>query len=174
MAGSPPLDPRKNPWKRGDICTLGFEKHGYVLDYTPEYLEVRWMSPDKGVVRIPTERVDDLLRVAHASGMAPDGTHTNLETVNTLESLRHISEGITERMKTVTTDEEREELNRLVRRVNRTDKCEWDKRNEISLWLLLLEPHKVGGLFRLRDRIHRVFCKRHEEIDSSPRVDSLT
>lgn len=32
------LDPRKNPWKRGDICTRGFEKNGFVLTRTAEYL----------------------------------------------------------------------------------------------------------------------------------------
>jgi hypothetical protein len=54
----PPLDPRESPWKRGDVCTLGFKKSGFVLNHTPEYLEVRWMSSDEGVERIPAEEID--------------------------------------------------------------------------------------------------------------------
>jgi hypothetical protein len=42
MTTHPSLDPRKSPWKRGDVCTKGFERNGFVLNHTPEYLEVRW------------------------------------------------------------------------------------------------------------------------------------
>jgi hypothetical protein len=107
----PSLDPRKNPWKRGDLCTRGFKNNGFVLNYTPEYLEVRWMG-DEGVERIPAENIDDLLRVAHADSLAPGG-RTYRETLESCcEGLRFISEGIRERMKTVKTKAEEEGLNR--------------------------------------------------------------
>jgi hypothetical protein len=75
MATSPSLDPRKSPWKRGDVCTRGFERPGFVLDHTSEYLEVRWSDDSKE--RIPTDAVDSLLRVAHADSLGPDGRRTN-------------------------------------------------------------------------------------------------
>ncbi len=67
-----PLDPRKSPWKRGDVCSLGFEKHCFVMSYTLEYLEVRWMS-DGSIERIPADTVDTVLRVAHGDSLGPDG-----------------------------------------------------------------------------------------------------
>jgi hypothetical protein len=156
----PSLDPRKNPWKRGDLCTLGFEKNGFVLSHTAEYLEVRWMPGGK-VERIPTEDVDDLLRVAHANSLTSAG-RTNLESLESLEALSRISEGISERMKKVKNENEKKELDRLTRRIFAADKCKWDTKHETKLWRILLEPERVGFIFKLCDRIHRAFCKRHE------------
>lgn len=61
-----PLDPRKSPWKRGDVCTLGFEKVGFVLSYTPEYLEIRW---EGGIIekRLAPE-IEDILTKSGARG----------------------------------------------------------------------------------------------------------
>lgn len=156
----PSLDPRKNPWKRGDLCTRGLKNRGFVLSHAPEYLEVRWMG-DEGVERIPAENIDDLLRAAHADSLAPGG-RTYLETLESLEGLRFISEGIKERMKTVKTKAEEEELNRLVRRIATVDECAWDKQNYTNLIGMLIQPEEVGFVFKLRDRIHQPFCKRRE------------
>jgi hypothetical protein len=46
------LDPRVNPWKRGDLCTRGFEKTGFVLAQTAAYLDVLWM-PEEVTERVP-------------------------------------------------------------------------------------------------------------------------
>ena len=157
----PSLDPRKAPWKRGDLCTSGFEKNGFVLSHTAEYLEVLWM-PGEVVERVPEESIDNLLRVAHADSIGPGGGQTNLETLETLEALSRIREGITARMKTVKNEAEKQELDCLTRRLFAKDKCKWDTENQAKLWQLFMEPGKVGAIFKLRDRIHRAFCKRHE------------
>jgi hypothetical protein len=157
----PSLDPRKNPWKRGDLCTLGFEKNGFVLSHTAEYLEVRWMQGG-GIERIPTGEIDNLLRVGHAADSIAPGGRTNLQNLEAIEALSGISDGIAERMKTVKNEDEKKELDRLVRRIFASDKCEWDSKNETKLWQMFLKPEKVGLIFKLRERIHRAFCKRHE------------
>jgi hypothetical protein len=154
----PSLDPRKNPWKRGDVCTLGFKKNGFVLDHTPEYLEVRWMSGE-GIERIPTEDIDNLLRVMHADSVSPGGNRTNLESLEAIETLARIQDRITERMRTIKSDKERAELDRLTRRIFADGKCRWDAKHSVELMLLLTEPGNVGYLFKLRNRFHLVFCK---------------
>jgi len=79
------LDPHENPWKRGDVCTRGFEKVGFVLSYTSACLEIRWNRPDS-IERVPADEVDDILRVAHADGLSPAGQRTNLESLESLDS----------------------------------------------------------------------------------------
>ena len=163
-ATTPPLslDPRKSPWKRGDLCTRGFKQTGFVLNHTPEYLEVRWMG-NRTVEQIPAENIDDLLRVAHADSRGDDG-RTHLETLESLEALSRIQDGIAERMKRVKNESEKRELDYLTRRLFAANKCEWDETNTTVLWRLFLEPENVGRIFKIRDRIHRVFCKRHEQL----------
>jgi hypothetical protein len=58
-----PLDPRKSLWKRGDVCTRGFETVGFVLSHTPEYLEVRWHGRDGNdtIEKVAACEVDDIL-----------------------------------------------------------------------------------------------------------------
>lgn len=158
----PPLDPRKSPWKRGDVCTSGFTKTGFVLSYTPEYLEVRWTARG-GVEKIPTEEIENLLRTAHADSPSTDGTKTNLELLEAVEALSRISEALKERMATVKNDNEKKELDRLSRRIFATDKCDWDDKNHVKILRLLIDPKNAGVIFKFRDRLHRVFCKRHEK-----------
>ena len=154
---SPSLDPRKSPWRRGDVCTLGFQKNCFVLSYTPEYLEVQWMN-DGSIERIPTDAVDTLLRVAHADGLGPDGRRTNLEYLQAREALDFLERGLAERTNAVKTEHERQELDRLVRRVFAEGKCRWDTRHRGELMTLLAAPATVGTAFKIRDRIHRIFC----------------
>lgn len=156
------LDPRRYPWKRGDICTRGFEKNGFVLSHTAEYLEIRWMGKDEGIERVPTEDVDSILRVALADSLGPSGI-PNTEACEAIEALSRIEDGIKERMKRVKNENEREELDALTRRVFATNKCAWDEKHSAELFLLLLEPKKVGVAFRIRDKIHRASCKQHEK-----------
>jgi len=122
MATSPSLDPHKSPWKRGDVCTLGFEKNCFVLSHTSEYLEVRWMN-DGGVERIQTDAIDSLLRVAHADGLGPDGRRTNLEYLQAREALDFLEHGLAERTKAIKSDKEKQQLDRLVRRIFSEGKC---------------------------------------------------
>jgi len=154
----PSLDPRKSPWKRGDVCTLGFEKYCFVLNHTPEYLEVLWVS-DHSIERIPTEAIDRLLRVAHADSLGPDGRRTNLEHLEAVERLSRLKHALAERMETVKDEDEKEKLDRLVRRMFAEDECKWDKKNQTKLLALLAAPKSVGVIFKLRERIHRIFCK---------------
>jgi hypothetical protein len=157
MTTSPPLDPRKSHWKRGDVCTLGFEKNCFVLNFTPEYLEVRWMN-DGSIERIPSDAIDNLLRVAHADSLGPDGCRTNLEYLQASETLSFVQHGLAERMKTITSENEKQKLDRLVRRIFAEEKCKWDARNSAKLLVLLATPESVGVGFRIRERIHRIFC----------------
>jgi hypothetical protein len=157
MATSPSLDPRKNPWKRGDVCTLGFKKNCFVLDHTPEYIEVQWMD-DGGVERIPTDAIDSLLRVAHADGLGPDGRRTNLEYLQVRETLGFLEQGLAERTKATKSVKERQELDRVVRRIFSQGECEWDARHREKLTMLLAAPGSVGIAFKIRERIHRIFC----------------
>ncbi len=155
------LDPRKSPWKRGDLCALGFKKSGLVLNHTAEYLEVRWLAGE-GIERIATADVDNVLRVAHADSLGPDG-QTYLQTLEAIEVATRLKADLSERMRTVKSKKERRDLDRLTRRVFAEDKCEWDAKNKIQLLNLLLRPETVGITFKLRERLHRAFCKRHEQ-----------
>lgn len=105
MATSPSLDPSKSPWKRGDVCTRGFDKPGFVLNHTAEFLEVRWS--DDRIERVPRVDIDSLLRVGHADSLGPDGRRTNLESLQSLEALDSIQHGMTERIKTIRSDKEK-------------------------------------------------------------------
>jgi hypothetical protein len=157
MATSPSLDPHKSPWRRGDVCTLGFEKNCLVLNHTPEYLEVRWMN-DGGVERIPTDAIDSLLGVARADDLGPDGRRTNLEYLQAFEALDLLGHGLAERAKTTKSEKERQELDRVVRRIFSEGKCKWDARHRGELTTLLAAPRSVGIAFKIRERIHRIFC----------------
>jgi hypothetical protein len=157
MTTSPSLDPRKSPWKRGDVCSLGFERSCFVLDHTPEYLEVLWMD-EGGVERIPTDAIDSLLRVAHADGLGPDGLRTNLEYLQVRQGLDFLQHGIAERTKATKSEKGRQELDRLVRRIFSEGKCKWDARHRGELTTLLADPGSVGIAFKIRERIHRIVC----------------
>lgn len=157
MTTSPSLDPRKSPWKRGDVCTLGFEKNCFVLNHTPEYLEVQWMN-DGRIERIPTDTVDNLIRVGHADSLGPDGHRTNLEYLQTRETLDFLEHGLEERIKTLKSEKERQVLDHLVRRIFSEEKCKWDALHASELSMLLAAPGSVGIAFRIRERIHRIFC----------------
>ncbi|HLJ85726.1 MAG TPA: hypothetical protein VKZ53_02830 [Candidatus Angelobacter sp.] len=154
----PSLDPRKSPWKRGDVCTLGFEELCFVLSYTPEYLEVFWLA-DRRVERIPSEGIDQLLRVAHADELGPDGSRTNLEYLQAAEATSRLQRSLTERMQTIKSEKEKKEMDRLVRRAFAEGECLWDQKNSASLLALVAEPKSVGIIFKVRERIHRFFCR---------------
>jgi hypothetical protein len=151
----PPLDPRKSPWKRGDVCTSGFKKNGFVLNYTPEYLEVRWMSPNEGVERIPAEDIDNLLRVMHADSLSAGGKMTNLEALMTIEALSHVEDAIRERMKRVKNEAEKKELDVLIKR-SFNPECAFDRKYSKELVTLAIAPREVSWSWKLRERIHRV------------------
>lgn len=156
MATYPPLDPSKSPWKRGDVCTRGFEKPGFVLNQTSEYLEVRWS--DDSIERIPSDDMDSILRVGHADSLGPDGRRTNVEFLQSLEALDSIQHGMADRIKTIRSDAEKKALDRLCRRIFSEKQCKWDARHEAQLMMLLTAPQNVGIIFRIRERIHRIFC----------------
>jgi hypothetical protein len=150
-----PLDPRKSPWKRGDLCTRDFEMVGFVLSYTSEHLEIRWNC--RNVEKISTHEIDDILRVAHADSASPDGHGTNLEVLDDIQALEEIGKAAEGRV--FKNDSERRQADDLVRRSFATDVCEWDKRNSKQLLALALKPETVGIVFKLRERLHRLFCK---------------
>ncbi len=149
-----PLDPRKSPWKRGDVCTRGFRMAGLVARCTPEYLEVRW--PDC-VERIRADEIESLVRLAHADGPSASGERTNLETLVTLEALEHI--GTLAKNKKFKNAREKSEADNFIRRAYAPNGCYWDKKNSTNLTQLALEPEKVGLVFKIQERLHRVFCK---------------
>jgi hypothetical protein len=153
----PPLDPRKSPWKRGDVCTLGFEKNGFVVDCSSQHFEVRWI-PGGIVEQIPAGDIDNLLRVAHADSLSPDGRRTNLQFLEAVESLSHVQKALAERINTVKDENEKKELDRLARRIFAEDGCEWDKKHRAQLLTVLVEPKGLGVIFRFRERLHRLFC----------------
>lgn len=149
----PPLDPRKHPWKRGDVCTLGFKKNGFVLNHTREHLEVRWM-PNEGIERIPAEDIDNVLRIMHADSLSPDGKRTNLESLEAIESLSRIKDAVTERMKTVKNDNEKKELDALIKR-SFGPECTFDRKHANLLFELAIDPQRVSWYWKLRERWHR-------------------
>jgi hypothetical protein len=153
-----PLDPRKSPWKRGDVCTRGFETVGFVRSYTSEYLEILWNGRDgtDKIEEVPAGEVDDILRVAHADSVSPSGRGTNLESLEALEALEGLREAIANR--TFRSDRERGGSDNLVRRSFATDGCDWDRKNSKQLLTLALRPETVGVVFKVRERVHRLFC----------------
>lgn len=160
-ATRPSLDPRKTPWKRGDVCTLGFEKHCFVLNHTSAHLEVRWMDGG-GVERLTGIDIENLLRVRHADDPDPTGEKTNLQALEVYESLCRVGEAVQNRIENIKDESEREELDRLTRRLFAVDKCTWDKKHQGEIYLLIVNPTKVGLFFRVCDRVHRTICKHHE------------
>lgn len=139
------------------MCTRGFEKVRFVLSHTPEYLEIRWNGRD-GIERVATREVDDILRVAHADGVSRAGHRTNLETLQVLEALERVRNTAANR--TFKSDREKRKADNLVRRSFAEDGCEWDRRNASVLLDLALKPEYVGIGFKLRERLHRLFCSR--------------
>lgn len=155
----PSLDPRKSPWQRGDVVTADFKSSGHVLSWTDKGLEVRW-TDQRGVELVRPERADDLLRVAHAADVKPGGPRgeTNLEMLEVLLSLERIRQGMSDRLRTVKNQKEKDELDSLIRRAFEGT-CAWDKRHQNELIMRVLDPHGVGSAFRIRDGLHRAFCR---------------
>lgn len=153
-----PLDPR--PWKRGDVCTRGVETIGFVLSCTSEYLEILWHGRDDidTIEKVPAHEVDDILRVAHANDVSPNGRRTNLESLEALEGLTAMGNAIVN--KTFKNDQERSEATNLMRRSFGRDGCAGDEKNAALLLALALKPEEVGVIFKLRERLHRLFCRR--------------
>ena len=151
----PPLDPRKIPWKRGDTCSLDFKKKtGFVLNHTPEYLEVRW-GPEGVVERLTGADAESVLRLAHADSPTASGTMTNLEALKELEALSYVEDAIRERMKTVKNETEQKELDVLIDR-SFQPKCAFDRKHHQLLFQLAIDPREVSWYWKLRERIHRV------------------
>jgi hypothetical protein len=153
-SSQPPLDPRKHPWKRGDVCALGSTKIGLVLDYTPEYLEVRW-GPDGPVERLTGGAAESVIRYAHADSISPDGKTTNLETLETIEALDVLEKAARERSKTIKSPAEDKEVTMLLNRAVQPE-CEFDRRHSARLAQLALRPDTVSWYWKLRERIHRI------------------
>jgi hypothetical protein len=161
MATSPPpLDPQKYPWNRGDVVTSGFKKSGFVLDSTADYLEVMWM-PGSTTERIAKADADNLLRVAHAGSLAPKSDKTNLELLMDLLALDRIKVAVRDRIASLKTEAEKKSVDLLINRSLANDGCDWDKAHHAKLFDLAIKPSSVGTLFKLQERIHRLFCKRH-------------
>lgn len=155
MSTTPTLDPNKIPWKRGDACTLHFQKPGYVVNPTHQHFEVLW-SDDTTQIMSANE-IEDLIRLGHADSLGPDGKLTNLEALQKLEALNLIQRNLTERIKTQS-ESERRSGDRLVRRIFSEGTCKWDASHKNELYMLLIVPESVGVLFKMREWIHRFFC----------------
>lgn len=154
-----PLDPRKYPWHRGDVVTLGFQKVGFVLDSTAEYLEVLWRGTDKAE-RIERARVDAVLRVSHAASVMQGNRQTNVELLNDLLALTRLEMMLKDRQSATKTESERKRVDLLVARVFATDGCDWDRTHKTQLIALALKPSDVGLLFKIQERVHALFCKK--------------
>ncbi|MGH9738487.1 MAG: zinc ribbon domain-containing protein [Candidatus Acidiferrales bacterium] len=155
---SQPLDPRRSPWKRGDLCTRGFKAVGFVLAHTPEYLEIRW-GQGIGTEKIPAHQIDDIWRLAHAGALSTaDDQKTNLEVLEALLSLEKIRDAMAS--KTFKNEREKLETNKLLSRAFGEEKCDWDVKNGHRLFRLAVNPESVGVIFKIRERIHRVFRNR--------------
>ena len=153
------LDPHENPWMRGDVCTKGFEKVGFVVSYTSGHLEILWPN---GVERVPSDEVDDIRRMAHWDSVPPGGQKTNLETLESLEALEILSNALSNALtdRAFKNEHEKAEVDNLIKRSFATDGCEWDKKHSTQLLTLALYPERVGIVFKLRERLHRSFCSR--------------
>ena len=132
----PPLDPRKTPWKRGDVCSLGSSKSGFVLDYTPEYLEVRWM-PEGVVERLTNGDAASVIRHMHADSISPSGKMTSIEALETIEALTRVEEAARERTKTIKSEAEQQEVNMLIKR-SLNPQCEFDRKHSTMLAALAI------------------------------------
>ena len=135
------------------MCTLGFTKNGFVLKHTAEYLEVRWMA-NEGIERIQTEDIDSVLRVMHADDLSPDGKRTNLQSLEALESLSRLNDAVTQRMKTVKNENEKKQLDALIKR-SFGPECKFDRKHANLLFDLAIDPQRVSWYWKLRERLHR-------------------
>jgi len=154
-ASQPSLDPRKTPWKRGDVCALGSSKSGFVLDHTPEYLEVRW-GPQGPIERLTGADAESVIRYAHADSLSAGGDMTNLEALETIEALDRVAEAVRERSQTIKSETEGKEVTALINRAAQPE-CEFDRKHSAKLFALAVKPGEVGWYFKLREKIHRVF-----------------
>lgn len=151
----PPLDPRKNPWKRGDVFTLDSKnKSGFVLAHTPEYMEVLWM-PESIVERLTGATAESVLRVAHADSLTARGDGTNLAALETVVALNNIENAVHERMKSINSEAEEKEVNELIKR-SFQPQCAFDRKYSTMLITLALKPDEVSWCWKLRELLHRV------------------
>lgn len=130
------------------------KKTGFVLNHTPEYLEVRW-GPEGVVERLTGADAESALRLAHADSPTATGTMTNLEALRELEALSYIEDAIRERQKTVKNEAEQKELDVLIDR-SFQPKCAFDRKHHQLLFALAIDPRQVNWYWKLRERIHRV------------------
>jgi hypothetical protein len=133
---------------------LGSSKIGFVLNHTPEYLEIRW-GPDGPVERLTGGEAEGVIRFAHADSASPDGKTTNLETLKTIEALDAVEKAARERSKSIRSDAERAEVNMLIDR-SFQPKCEFDRKHSTLLATLAIKPDEVSWYWKLRERIHRI------------------
>ena len=103
------------------------------------------------------DEIESLVRLAHADGPSPSGEKTNLETLLTLEALERI--GTLARNRKFKNARQKAEADNFIRRAYAPDACYWDKKNAINLTRLALEPEKVSLVFKIEERLHKVFCK---------------
>lgn len=153
------LDPRVNPWKRGDVCTRHFDSVGFVVNCTAEYIEFRWLEAG-AMTAIERLRPDEMnyLRVGHAEGPALDGhDRTNLEALQSLEALDAIRDHLANR--TFSAREE-QKANALIKRALAPDACNWDKEHRAKLLALATAPEQMSFFFKLRERFHQLICPR--------------
>lgn len=155
----PPLDPRKYPWHRGNVFTSDFKKGGFVLDSTPDYLEVMWM-PGSIIEKVEAGEADNLVRVAHASSLDAKGEKTNLELLNDLLALHRIKVATENRINSLKTEAEKKSVDSLIER-SFAGRFEWDKKHKQKLISLAINPSGVGPVFKVQERIHRLFCNKH-------------
>jgi hypothetical protein len=140
--------------------TNGFKKYGFVTSVTQDFVEVMWRG--EPIERFPASDADSLVRVGHAESVSPgDAAKTNLEILEALLALDRIKELTEKRMSTVRTTKEKEDLNLLIKRSLDTEGCPWDIAHRNELLRLALEPSTAGLVFKLQERLHRAFCKRH-------------
>jgi hypothetical protein len=167
------LDPRKSPWKRGDVCTRDFKTPGLVVSHTSDYLEIRWhgSSGRDNIEIVPADEVDDILRVAHADGLSSGGRGTNLHSLEAIEALEAVGEAASNR--TFKNHSEKREADDLIRRSFATG-CVWDKKHQVRLITLALKPEEVGIVFKIRERLHRLVCSQSRKKEPSERPDSTT
>lgn len=153
-ASQPSLDPRKTPWKRGDVCGLGSSKSGFVLNHTPEHLEVLW-GPNGPVERLTGGEKESVIRYAHADSFSAGVEMTNLQVLETIEALNRVEEAVRDRSKSIKSEAEDKEVTALINRAAQPT-CEFDRKHSASLFALAVKPGEVSWYFKLRERIHRV------------------
>jgi hypothetical protein len=140
--------------------TLGFKKSGFIHDPTADHLEVVWM-PDCIFERLSVADAENLLRVAHGASLSESGQKTNLQGMEEMLALHRIETAVRERGASCKNEAEKKSLDLLIKRCFATDGCEWDKAHSGELFHLAVKPSEVGLMFRLQEKVHRLFCKRH-------------